>query len=191
MRFALPHAPCARSKTADRARLSGANPNDPAMTIGRSFRFPREQWEQRTNARRLAWLSIALLTSGAVALALTLGQSQAMKTAWVSDILTAVPPVALLVAMRYELRPPSERFPYGYFRAISIAFLVTAAMLSLIGVYLLVDSVGKLVRQERPPIGTVVLFGHQLWAGWTMIAALAYSMLMGIILGKLKQPVVP
>ena len=36
------------------------------MTIGRSFRFPEEQRTQRDKARKLAWLSIALLTSGAI-----------------------------------------------------------------------------------------------------------------------------
>jgi len=35
---------------------------------------------------------------------------------WISDILTAIPPAALRVARRCELREPNERFPYGYFR---------------------------------------------------------------------------
>jgi cation diffusion facilitator family transporter len=159
------------------------------MRIGRPFVFPPEQWRARERARRIAWLSIVLLTCAAILLALTLGQSQAMKTAWVSDVLTAIPPAAFLVALRYELRPPNERFPYGYFRAISVSFLVTAGVLLLIGVYLLLDSLMKLVRQERPPIGTMVLFGHQLWAGWAMVGALAVSMGVGILLGRLKQPV--
>lgn len=159
------------------------------MTIGRSFRFPPEQWKERDRARKLAWLSIALLTTGAIVIAVTVGQSQAMKTAWVSDILTAVPPMALLVAMRFELREPTKRFPYGYFRAISIAFLVTACVLSVVGLYLFADSAMKLVKQERPPIGTVTIFGRQIWAGWTMVAALAYSLSIGMLLGKLKKPV--
>src|SRR5690242_6998832 len=159
------------------------------MTIGRSFRFPAEQWKERDRARRLAWLSIALLTSGAIAIAITVGQSQAMKTAWVSDILTAVPPMALLVALRYELREPTKRFPYGYFRSISIAFLVTACVLTVVGLYLFADSAMKLIKGERPPIGTVTIFGKQIWAGWTMIASLTYSMSIGMLLGKLKKPV--
>ena len=159
------------------------------MTIGRSFKFPEEQREARDRARKLAWLSIVLLTSGAIAIAVTVGQSQAMKTAWVSDILTAVPPMALLVALRYELREPTKRFPYGYFRTISIAFLVTACVLTVVGLYLFADSAMKLLKQERPPIGTVTIFGRQIWAGWTMIAALAYSLSIGVLLGKLKKPV--
>lgn len=159
------------------------------MNVGQTFRFPEEQWRQRRRAKQLAWLSIVLLTSAGMLLALTTGRSQAMKTAWVTDFLSAVPPVALLVAMRHELRPPNKRFPYGHYRSISIAFLVTAAMFSLMGIWLFVDSAMKLVRQERPPIGTLVVFGHQLWAGWVMIAALAYSMGVGMLLGHLKHPV--
>jgi cation diffusion facilitator family transporter len=159
------------------------------MPIGSPFRFPDEQWEARNRAKRIAWLSVVLLLAASMFLAFALGQSQAMKTAWISDVLTAIPPATFLVALRYELRPPSRRFPYGYLRSSSISFLVTASVMLIIGLYLLVDSALKLVHQERPPIGVMPLFGHQLWAGWVMIAALATSMFVGLLLGKLKQPV--
>ena len=70
-----------------------------------------------------------------------------------------------------------------------MAFLVTSGVLSIFGLYLFVDSVMKLVHGERPPIGTVVLFGHQRWAGWLMIAGLAWSLSCGLLLGLLKAPV--
>jgi len=159
------------------------------MKIGHAFSFPEEQQQLRRKTKRLSWLSIVLLISAGILIWLALGQSQAMKTAWVSDILTAVPPMALLFAMRYELREPTRRFPYGYTRAIAIAFLVTSAVLSIIGLYLLYDSLLKLVHGERPPIGTMELFGRQFWAGWAMIAALAWSMGCGLTLGLLKRPV--
>jgi cation diffusion facilitator family transporter len=154
-----------------------------------AYRFGPEQAQERERARRLCWLTIWLLTSAGTLMLLTSGQSQTMKTAWITDFLSLVPPIALLVAMRIELRPPSERFPYGYTRAISISFLVTAAVLSLFGVMLFTDAVIKLIRGERPPIGTVVIFGRQIWAGWTMIAALAYSLSCGFLVGRLKLPV--
>jgi cation diffusion facilitator family transporter len=97
--------------------------------------------------------------------------------------------MALLVSLRYELRPPSERFPEGYSRAISVAFLVTAIVLSMFGLWLLFDSVMKLVHRQHPPIGSIVLFGRQFWLGWLMIAALFVSALIGFGLGKLKVPV--
>ena len=159
------------------------------MNVGESFRFPPDKWEDREKLRKLSWLSVVMLLIAATITGLTAGQSQAMKTAWISDFLTSVPAMALLVSLRYELRAPSERFPEGYSRAISVAFLVTAIVLSMFGLYLLFDSVMKLVHRQHPPIGSVVLFGHQLWLGWVMIGALFVSLLIGFGLGKLKVPV--
>jgi cation diffusion facilitator family transporter len=159
------------------------------MKLGQTFVYPEEQQGERAKAKKLSWLSIGLLFSAGTLLYFTVGQSEAMKTAWVSDILTAIPPMALLIAMHYELRPPSKRFPFGYTRSISVAFLVTSGILSLVGLYLLYESVMKLVMQQRPPIGTMELFGRQLWAGWVMLVALAYSMFCGLLIGQLKKPV--
>ena len=154
-----------------------------------AFVYPPEQAEARRKMKRLAWASVVGVVAGAIVLATTVGASQAMQTAWVSDLVTAVPAAALIVAMRYELRPPSLHFPFGYLRSLSVAFLVTACVLTMVGLYFLYDSLMKLFHGERPPIGTVVLFGHQIWAGWTMVAALAFSLTIGFTLGKLKKPV--
>src|SRR5437868_14937267 len=99
------------------------------MSHSAAYEIPAHLQAPHQRARRMAWLSIGLLFSAATALGLTLGQSQAMKTAWVSDLLTAIPPMAFLAATRMEARRPTQRFPFGYTRAISIAFLVTAAVL--------------------------------------------------------------
>jgi cation diffusion facilitator family transporter len=159
------------------------------MRLGRRFRFPPEQQEQRHKTARLSWLSLVLLTSTAVAVYVTLGQSEAMKTAWIEDLLGLVPPIALLIALKVENREPTPRFPYGYHRAIAIAFLVIAAVLLLVGVWLLFDSLMKLVEGARAPIGTMTVFGRSIWAGWAMVAALTYCVGVGILLGRLKQPV--
>src|SRR4051812_47173062 len=159
------------------------------MTRAAPIRLPDDKRALWQRSRRLAWTTIVLLATATVFLVLTVGQSQSMKTAWITDVLSILPPVTLLLAMRVELSAPSSRFPYGYSRAIAISFLVTAAVLSLFGVYLFVDAALKLVRQERPPIGTMVLFGHQLWAGWLMIAALAYSLTCALVVGRMKEPI--
>jgi cation diffusion facilitator family transporter len=159
------------------------------MMLGRRFRFPPEQQELRRKTATLSWLSLAVLTSTAVAVYLTLGQSEAMKTAWIEDLLALIPPIALLIALRVENREPTERFPYGYFRAIAIAFLVISAILLLVGAWLLFDSVMKLLHGERPPVGIMTVFGHPIWSGWAMVAALTYCVAVGILLGRLKQPV--
>ncbi|HEY4734921.1 MAG: cation diffusion facilitator family transporter [Gemmatimonadaceae bacterium] len=159
------------------------------MNFGRRFIFPEEQWEERKRAKRLSWISLAVLTSTAVLMYLTLGQSEAMKTAWVEDLLGMIPPIVILIAYRIETQKPTKRFPYGYFRAVSVAFLVTAAVLAIAGLSLLFDAVTKLLAKERPPIGSITLFGHQFWLGWAMIAALSYSITVSVLLGMRKRPV--
>jgi cation diffusion facilitator family transporter len=159
------------------------------MKVGRRFEFPPEQQEQRHREARLSWLSLALLTSTAIVVFLTLGQSEAMKTAWIEDLMALIPPAVLLVALRLENRRPTERFPYGYFRVLSIAFLITSAILTLAGLWLLYDSAMKLIGGERAPVGMMTLFGHDVWSGWAMIGALTYCVAIGILLGRLKQPV--
>ncbi|MFL5580898.1 MAG: cation diffusion facilitator family transporter [Gemmatimonadaceae bacterium] len=156
---------------------------------GRRFEFPEALREHRTRAGRLCWVTIAFLVAAAFLLALTLGQSEAMKTAWVTDVLSMIPPAAWLVSRRYEQRPATPRFPYGYLRSSSVAFLVTASVLTIMGVWLFADAALKLVRGQRPPIGAMELFGRQLWAGWAMIATLAFSMFGAMILGRMKKKV--
>jgi divalent metal cation (Fe/Co/Zn/Cd) transporter len=58
-----------------------------------------------------------------------------------------------------------------------------------VGLWLLYDSLSKLVAGERPPIGIMSIFGHSIWSGWAMIVALSYCVVIGILLGRAKQPV--
>ena len=154
-----------------------------------TFRFPAEQWQSRERAREYARRSIVMIAASGVLLYVTTGHSQTMKTAWVTDVLSMIPSMALLAALRLELRPPSERFPYGHFRAISICFLLTATILLTMGVWLFTEAVLKLLHQQRPPIGLSVIFGLRIWTGWLMIAALTVSMFVGIYAGRIKQPI--
>jgi cation diffusion facilitator family transporter len=158
------------------------------VSIGQPFQFPKELEQDRQRIKRLAWLSIVGLGSAAVFMGLTVGQSQTMKTAWIGDMLAIIPPVGSLVAMRFEFRQATNRFPFGYFRAISVAFLVAASVLSLIGLWLLYDALLKLLHSEHPSIGMMTRFGREFWAGWAMVAALAYSSIIGFTLGTLKRP---
>jgi cation diffusion facilitator family transporter len=121
-------------------------------------------------------------------LALVLGSSQAMKTAWIEDLLGLIPPVAFLVAARYNTRSPTRRFPYGFHRIVSIGHLCSAIALFVMGVYLLVESIIKLLSAEYPTINSVELFGQTIWLGWLMLPALAYSALPSVFLGRMKIP---
>jgi cation diffusion facilitator family transporter len=150
--------------------------------------LPPEQDEALRKAKRLEWITIGYMLSVIALLYFTLGQSQAMKAAWVEDIITLFPPIAFLVASRFRYRPPNKKFPFGYHRAISIAYLVAAFCLAALGLFILWDSVERLIAGVHPPIGLVEVFNQQIWLGYLMIGALLYGAIPAIILGRLKQP---
>lgn len=159
------------------------------MKLKDSYELPPDKQPVHARAVRLEWITIAYMTTAIVLLALTLGQSQAMKAAWIEDILALAPPIAFLVASRYRERPPNERFPYGYHRSMSIAFLAAAISLLTLGAFILFDSILRLARFEHPPLGLVELFGQQIWVGWLMIGALLYSGIPPVFLGRMKEKV--
>lgn len=158
------------------------------MRVREAFKMPADKEEKLRRAQRLEWLTIGFMLSIIAVIGLALGSSQAMKAAWVEDILSLVPPIAFLIAARFRSKEPNERFPWGYRRAMSIAFLVAALALFAFGSYILVDSILKLIAAEHPTIGAIEIFGRQIWAGWVMIAALAYSIVPPVVLGHLKLP---
>jgi cation diffusion facilitator family transporter len=137
-------------------------------------------------AIRLEWFSIAYLLTAITAIFFTLGNSQAMKGAWIEDMLSLAPPIAFLVAARVRYKRPDGEHPYGYHRAVELAFLIAAVALFALGGFLVVDSTLKLISGEHPPIGMVELFDWQVWLGWLMIAALLYSAIPVLILGRIK-----
>jgi len=128
------------------------------------------------------------MASAVVLLALVLGSSQAMKTAWLEDLLGLIPPVAFLVAARFNTRGPTARFPYGFHRIVSVGHLCSALALFVMGAYLLVESVLKLITAEYPTINSIELFGRTVWLGWLMLPALAYSAVPAFFLGRAKIP---
>jgi cation diffusion facilitator family transporter len=150
--------------------------------------LPPEQQKAMRKALRLEWISVAYWISAVILLYFTLGQSQAMKAAWVEDILSLFPPVAFLIASRFRTRPPNARFPWGYHRAITIAYLVATVALFALGLFILVDSIDKLIKGDHPPIGLVEVFDTQIWLGWLMLGALAYGVVPSLILGRMKLP---
>jgi cation diffusion facilitator family transporter len=158
------------------------------MGRARSPELPPDLESTLRRARRLEWLTVVYMASAVVLLALVLGSSQAMKTAWIEDLLGLIPPVAFLVAVRFNTRGPTGRFPYGFHRIISIAHLCSALALFVMGTYLLVESIIKLLTAEYPTINSVELFGQTIWLGWLMLPALAYSALPSVFLGRAKIP---
>jgi divalent metal cation (Fe/Co/Zn/Cd) transporter len=149
--------------------------------------LPPELEHVHRKAIRLEWFSIAYLATAIVAVYLTLGSSQAMKGAWLEDMLSLAPPIAFLIANRIRYKRPDAGYAYGYHRALEIAYLIAALALLFLGAFLVVDSVLKLLTGEHPPIGMAELFDWQVWLGWLMIAALLYSAIPTVVLGRVKS----
>ncbi|HYF11695.1 MAG TPA: cation diffusion facilitator family transporter [Actinomycetota bacterium] len=158
------------------------------MNVTGRFEMPPQKQAIFDKAVRLEWVTIVYLTSAVVFIYLTLGSSQAMKAAWLEDLLSLLPSISFLVAARFRDRPPSEEFPFGYHRSVSIAFLCASVALAAMGSFLLLDSGMKLVTMEHPSIGTIRLFGHTVWLGWPMIAALLWSGIPAFVIGRAKLP---
>jgi divalent metal cation (Fe/Co/Zn/Cd) transporter len=153
----------------------------------REFELPPHLQPVQRRAVRLEWITLAYMTSAVVLLALTLGQSQAMKAAWIEDLLSLLPPAAFLIASNVRDRDSSAKFPLGMHRAVSVAYVFASLALLALGLYILFDSVMKLVLAEHPPIGVIELFGEQVWLGWVMIGALLYSGIPAVLLGRAKR----
>jgi cation diffusion facilitator family transporter len=149
--------------------------------------LPPDKEEAHRKACTLEKISIAYLVTAIVLLFVVLGSSQAMKAAWIEDILSLLPPLAFLIATRVRHREPNERFPWGYHRAVTIGYLAASVALLGLGSYVLVDSVMKLVMAERPPIGVFPIANWDPWAGWFMLVALAYTGIPPVILGRKKM----
>ncbi|MAM38602.1 MAG: cobalt transporter [Erythrobacter sp.] len=149
-------------------------PDDITRTLRRAERLER-------------WSIFWLLTIIAV-MYFAMGSSQAMKTAWVEDTLSLLPPALFLLARKFEDRPATDKYPFGFHRVGSLAFLLAAGALTAMGVFLLYDAARALILREHPTIGNVVVLGWDVWLGWLMVAALIYSVIPPVILGRMKKP---
>jgi divalent metal cation (Fe/Co/Zn/Cd) transporter len=87
------------------------------VAFGRT-ELPRKQVETLRRAIRLEWITIGFLVVAVTLVGLVLGNSQAMKAAWAEDLLSLLPPIAFLVAVRIIRKPPSRERPYGYHRSV-------------------------------------------------------------------------
>lgn len=160
----------------------------PAAAVWGGTALPPPQQEALRRAVRLEWLSMAFLATAVTVMYLAAGSSQAMKAAWLEDMLSFIPPVVFLVSVRVARRAPTPQHPYGYHRSVGVGHLVAATALVAMGAFLVHDSASGLLRQEHPPVGTMTVLGHTVWAGWVMVAALAYTAVPPVLLGRAKRP---
>lgn len=148
--------------------------------------LPGPQRDALRRAIRLEWVTIGFLAVTVTLVFLVLGNSQAMKAAWLEDLLSFIPPIAFLIAVRVNRLAPTRAHPYGFHRSIGVGHLVSAVALTAMGGFLVVESVIGLLRAEHPTIGTVELFGWTVWLGWLMIAVMAATALPPMVIGRVK-----
>lgn len=115
--------------------------------------------------------------------------SEAFRTALFEDWLSLVPAVVFLIAAHFENRAPTRNFPFGFYRLNSLAFLIAAVALFGVGGILLLESAKTLLSGTHPTVPPMRILGHDIWGGWVMIAALLYSIIPPVVLGRIKEPV--
>jgi cation diffusion facilitator family transporter len=152
-------------------------------------RYPPEVEAGIRKGKKLEYWTIAWLITVVPLMFLVMGSSQAMKTVWIEDMLGFIPPIVYLISVRLERKQPTAPFPFGFDRVNSLAFVISAATLTLMGLYLLFEALMTLATAEHPTIGTVRPFGYDIWMGWPMIAVLLWSTIPSMILGRMKLPV--
>jgi cation diffusion facilitator family transporter len=158
------------------------------MNISRNFEYPEPLEKKFKKAKKLEWITLFYFFSVVFLMALVMGNSQAMKTAWLEDTLSIIPPVSFLITSRIYTRKSDKDFPYGYHRVVGIAFLISSVALTVVGGFLLGDSLVQLLKAERPTINSIMIVGHQVWMGYLMILVLLYSTIPSMILGSMKKP---
>jgi cation diffusion facilitator family transporter len=148
---------------------------------------PPEVERDIAKGKRLAIVSIVYLCSTVVLLFIVTSGSQALKTEFVGDALSIVPPILFLVGNRISSRAPNPNYPWGFERAVTAGYLASAVVLLLVGLFLFADSAMKLARLQHPSIGGMPLFGHVVWIGWLGLAVLVYSSVPAFFLGRAKK----
>lgn len=151
--------------------------------------YPEEIEAALSRAVRLEWWSLAWLSLIVLAMGLAAGGSQAFRTAWIEDMLSLLPPIFFLISWKLESLPARAGFPFGFHRAGSLAFFFSASALAIMGAILLLDGAITLAKAEHPTVGSLTLFGREVWQGWLMIGALAFSTIAPVILGHRKRQV--
>lgn len=145
-----------------------------------------KQISAEKKAVRLEWFSLAYLATLVPIMFAVMGSSQAMKTAWIEDVLSLIPPTLFLITNRIRKKQATPHFPRGFARATSIGFLLAAVTLLVFGLSLTVGGATALITRDKPIIGNESIFGYSLWSGWLMLAAIAYSGIPPVILGRIK-----
>jgi len=124
-------------------------------------------------------------------IAFVVSGSQAMRTAWIEDMLSLIPQIAFLVALLFVRRRPTRAFPFGLHRVMGVGHLIAGVALLAVGGSLAIESIAGLVSAEHPSIGTVQVLGHTVWLGWFMIGVMAVVVIGPFFYGHAKAKLAP
>lgn len=153
--------------------------------------LPAEQRVALRKAIRWEIFTIGYTTATIIAVAFVVGNSQAMRTAWIEDMLSLIPQIAFLAALLFVRRSPSRAHPYGLHRAMGVGHLVAGVALLAVGANLAVEAVTGLIAAEHPTIGTVRVFGQTVWLGWLMVGVMALIVIGPFFYGHAKSRLAP
>ena len=166
--------------------MSGSPPHAAAASHQR--RLPADKEKELAAARRQEWATWGLRLTVIAALYGVVGNSQALSAIWLNSLWALWPPLAFLAASALERRPPSRRFPFGFYRAVSIGFLTSALSLVAMGAYLIVSGLQSHVLDDPDKLATIsAMPAWWQWPGWWVVAALAYSMAVPLVIGRRRK----
>jgi cation diffusion facilitator family transporter len=149
--------------------------------------FPPDVQRAFQRARRVEWLNVILTVLSVALIGSVLGSSQSMKSAWVEDATSLIPPICALLALRFERLRANRHHPFGYYGANVGAFALASGAILLVGLLLLWDSGAKLIAREHVSIETVTLLGRDVWLGWLMLVALVVTGAWPIVVSRFQR----
>ncbi|MFT3742548.1 MAG: cation transporter [Gammaproteobacteria bacterium] len=155
-----------------------------------STRVEFKEWQKKilNKAYLVTYISIIYFISVVILMYIVMGNSQAMKTTWIEDILSLTPPIVFILGAHFCTKKATPHFPYAFHKLVSIGFFTAAMSLFMMGAYLLIDGLIKLLSNEHPSIGLITIFGIHLWQGWLMIVTLLWGTIPSLFLGRIKLP---
>jgi divalent metal cation (Fe/Co/Zn/Cd) transporter len=156
--------------------------------ISPALEFPSSLKPLYRRALSYEWISFIYALSATLFSFLAMSNSQTMKTIWLEDFLSIIPPASFLITSVIIRWKPNKKFPYGFHRVTTAAYLTSSLALFILGIYLFLDGAHVLFKKEYPIISNFTLAGHSIWFGYVMILALLWSSLPSTVLGHIKIP---
>src|SRR5690606_36748453 len=125
---------------------TGTVPRHGGRLVSRYSQFgrtdlPAEQAQALKKTVGWEWATIVYTVVTITLVAFVVGNSQAMRTAWIEDMLSLIPQISFLIALTFVRRGPTRKHPYGMHRAMGVGHLVAGVALLAVGLNLAYEAV--------------------------------------------------